>query len=232
MEKPYITAIVPAAGSASRMGGLDKQFEELDGVPVLARTLAALAGSDWIDEIVVVTRRENVMLVFDLIHAYAIGKIHSVVAGGDTRQQSVQKGLEAVHEQTRYVVIHDGARPLISGQVIADTVLDAMHYGAAAAAVPVKDTIKLAKERLVERTPPRDCLFAVQTPQVFELEAYREAVCMAKDAGKDFTDDCQLMEFAGKPVYLSKGDDRNLKITTPLDLMIARFLLMHGEVME
>lgn len=224
LEKPYISAVIPAAGMAARMGGVDKQFEDLGGVPVLAVTMCALAASDWIDELVVVTRSENIPLVLELVRAYAVGKVRSVVAGGDTRQESVQKGIEAVSPEARYVAIHDGARPLVSGQVIADTILDAIRYGAAAAAIPVNDTIKVAEGRRIVSTPDRSALFAVQTPQVFALEPYRQAAQAAREAGKDFTDDCQLMEFFGKPVYLSNGDGRNLKITTPLDLTVARAL--------
>lgn len=224
LDKPYVSTVIPAAGSASRMGGIDKQFEDLGGIPVLAMTLRALASSDWIDELVVVTRSGNIPLVLELVRAFAVDKIRSVVAGGDTRQMSVQKGLEAVSPEARYVAIHDGARPLVSGQVIADTVLDAVRFGAAAAAVPVNDTIKVAQDRRIVSTPDRSTLYAVQTPQVFELEAYRAAALSAQEAGMDFTDDCQMMEFCGKPVYLSKGEGRNLKITTPTDLAVARVL--------
>lgn len=224
LEKPYVSAIIPAAGSAARMG-VDKQFEDLGGIPVLAMSMLALASSDWIDELVVVTRGESIPLVLELARAFAVDKVRSVVAGGCTRQESVRKGLEAVSPAAGYVAVHDGARPLVSGQVIADTVLDAIRFGAAAAAIPVTDTIKVARDRRILSTPDRSTLYAVQTPQVFLLEDYRAAFQAAQEAGKDFTDDCQLMEFFGKPVYLSNGDSRNIKITTPTDLMIARALV-------
>lgn len=225
MEKPYVSAVIAAAGSATRMGGLDKQFEEIGGAPVLVWSMMAFMQSDWIDEIVVVTRTENIPLVLDLIHAYGLGKIRSVLAGGDTRQASVQKGISAISGQAAYVAIHDGARPMVSSQTIADAVLNAIYYGAAAAAVPVTDTIKVADEkRMVVSTPERGSLYAMQTPQVFSLPLYREAAEAALAAGRDFTDDCQMLEYFGKPVYLSKGEYANLKITTPLDLLTARAL--------
>ena len=224
LEKPYVAAIIPAAGSASRMGGIDKQFESLGNIPVLAMTMLAFSYSDWMDELVVVTRGKDIPLVLEMTRGFAVKKVRSVVAGGDTRQESVQKGIEAVSSKTQYVAIHDGARPLVSSQVIADTILDAVRYGAAAAAVPVTDTIKIAKDRKIESTLDRSTLYAVQTPQVFELESYLAAVQAANEAGRDFTDDCQLMEFYGKPVYLSAGDYKNIKITTPTDLVIARVL--------
>lgn len=222
LQKPYVAAIIPAAGSATRMGNLDKQFEEVGGVPVLARSMAMLSQSDWVDELVVVVKAQTIPLVLELIRAFAIGKVKSVVAGGETRQQSVQKGIAAVSPQTAYVAIHDGARPMVTSQVIADTILDAFRVGAAAAAVPVVDTIKVADEkRNIAATPDRSRLFAVQTPQVFLLEAYREAAGLALEKGVDYTDDCQMFEAAGRTVYLSQGAYSNLKITTPIDLIVA-----------
>lgn len=155
-EKPFVSAVIPAAGSASRMNGLDKQFEEVCGVPVLVRSMQALSQSDWIDELVVVARSDDIPDVLALVNGYGIGKVRSVVAGGQTRQQSVMQGLEAVSGEADYLAVHDGARPLVSQQVIADAVLSAIRYGAAAAAVPVVDTIKVADaDRMICATPDR-----------------------------------------------------------------------------
>ena len=224
-EKPFVSAVIPAAGSASRMNGLDKQFEEVCGVPVLVRSMQALSQSDWIDELVVVARSDDIPDVLALVNGYGIGKVRSVVAGGQTRQQSVMQGLEAVSGEADYLAVHDGARPLVSQQVIADAVLSAIRYGAAAAAVPVVDTIKVADaDRMICATPDRQTLYAVQTPQVFRLGRYREAAQSAREAGQDFTDDCQMLEKIGQKVYLSRGEYTNLKITTPVDLLIAQAL--------
>ncbi len=224
-EKPFVSAVIPAAGSASRMNGLDKQFEEVCGVPVLVRSMQALSQSDWIDELVVVARSDDIPDVLALVNGYGIGKVRSVVAGGQTRQQSVMQGLEAVSGEADYLAVHDGARPLVSQQVIADAVLSAIRYGAAAAAVPVVDTIKVADaDRMICATPDRQTLYAVQTPQVFRLGRYREAAQSAREADQDFTDDCQMLEAIGQKVYLSRGEYTNLKITTPVDLLIAQAL--------
>ena len=144
VKRPYVAAVVVAAGTSSRMQGLDKQLEEVGGIPVIVRTLLALSDSDWIDEIVLVTRRGTIPDMLALARAWGVPKIRSVIAGGQTRQQSVQLGVEAVGPQVRYVAVHDGARPFVCGQVIADAVFDAIRYGAAAPAVPVSDTIKVA----------------------------------------------------------------------------------------
>ena len=230
IKKPYIAAIIAAAGSAARMNGLDKQFEEIDGVPVLVRSMLALSDSDWIDELVIVVRQRDIPDLYALIRAYAVPKVRSVVVGGETRQQSVRNGAAAVSEETQYIAVHDGARPFVTQQVIADTVLDGVRYGAAAAAVPVVDTIKLADaDGKIISTPDRDHLFAVQTPQVFEIGSYREASEEAQKVGKDYTDDCQMLEAIGKPVYLSRGDSSNLKITTPADLIFAQAIAVELE---
>ncbi|MEM1483985.1 2-C-methyl-D-erythritol 4-phosphate cytidylyltransferase [Oscillospiraceae bacterium PP1C4] len=229
-KKPYISAIIPAAGSATRMNGLDKQFEEVAGIPVIVHTMQAISCSDWIDEMVVVARQEDIPDLLALIRAYAIAKVRSVVTGGTTRQRSVERGLAAVSQQTAYIAIHDGARPLVSQQVIAETVIDAIRYGAAAAAVPVVDTIKIAEaDRMIAKTPDRSKLFAVQTPQVFDVIRYREAMQVAAAQKQDFTDDCQMLEAIGQPVYLSQGDYANLKITTPVDLLLAQAIAQYME---
>lgn len=128
------------------------------------------------------------------------------------------------------MAVHDGARPLVNQQVIADAVIDAVRYGAAAAAVPVTDTVKVADEnRRILSTPDRSTLFAVQTPQVFELERYRLAARRAEETGMDYTDDCQMLEAAGYPVYLARGDYDNIKITTPVDLVVATAMVEAAE---
>lgn len=230
IKKPYIAAIIAAAGSATRMNGLDKQFEEIDEVPVLVRSMLALSDSDWIDELVIVVRQRDIPDVYALIKAYAVPKVRSVVIGGETRQQSVRNGVAAVSDRTQYIAVHDGARPFVTQQVIADTVLDGVRCGAAAAAVPVVDTIKLADaDGKIISTPDRKHLFAVQTPQVFEICSYREASEEAQKNQKDYTDDCQMLEAVGKPVYLSRGDSANLKITTPADLIFAQAIAIEQE---
>lgn len=229
-HKPYVAAIIAAAGSATRMNGLDKQFEEIGGVPVIVHSMLALSDSDWIDEMIVVVKQQDIADLFDLIRAYGIPKVRSVVAGGNTRQESVWIGVEAVSEKAQYIAVHDGARPFVSQQVIADAVLDGIHYGAATASVPVVDTIKMVDENgKITSTPDRSRMFAIQTPQVFQIEHYRQAAEAAQKDGRDYTDDCQMLEAIGLPVYLSRGDYANIKITTPADLIAAQAMAQEEE---
>ncbi len=219
----YCGAVIVAAGTASRMGGIDKMFAELDGEPVLARTLYTFTCSDVIREIVVVTREDLVEQVRELCRGY--GKVRTVVAGGASRQESVEKGLAALGAEVELVAVHDGARPLVSVEVIDRTVRAAHSYGAAAPAVPVKDTIKVMESGLAVSTPDRSKLRAVQTPQVFDKDLLAGALLKAKREKAVVTDDCSAVERLGIKVKLVEGDERNLKITTPMDLYVAQFLL-------
>ncbi len=213
-------AVVVAAGNSTRMGsGRSKILEELGGEPVIARSLKALSACPQVREIVVVCREEDRAAV--TAAAQAAGVTAGVVLGGAERQDSVRRGVEALPPETEYILIHDGARPLVTPEVIERVCEDALEYGAATAAVPSKDTCKLG-DGFVEATPPREKLFAVQTPQAFKKDLYLYALSRAEDAGKSYTDDCQLIEAVGGKVRLTKGDYRNIKITTPEDLLTAR----------
>ena len=206
------SAVIVAAGSAQRMQGIDKLLAPLDGVPVLRRTVEALASAPEITELIVVTRADRLEAVQALCEG--LSKPVSVVPGGKTRAESVLCGLSAA--AMPYAAIHDGARPLVT-QAIAT----AVSCGAAAPAVPVHDTIKRAESGLVLETPDRSTLFAIQTPQVFRTEEIRSVLRWAIAQGLPLTDDCSAMEAAGRQVRLTPGDVENLKITTPVDLRIA-----------
>ena len=219
----YCGAVIVAAGNASRMGGIDKMFADLNGKPVLEHTILAFAKSDVIREIVVVTRLDLVEQVKELCRN--IGKVRTVVAGGETRQASVSNGLAALGEEVELVAVQDGARPLVSWEVIDRTVRAAHSYGAAAPAVPVKDTIKVMQSGLAVSTPDRSKLRAVQTPQVFDKDLLAGALLKAEKDKASVTDDCSAVERLGIKVKLVEGDERNLKITTPIDLHVARLLL-------
>ncbi len=216
-------AVIVAAGTASRMGGIDKMFADLDGEPVLARTIRTFVYSDVIREIVVVTRPDLLEQVRELCRNF--GKVRSVVAGGDTRQASVSNGLAALSDEVELVAVQDGARPLVSLEVIDRTVRAAHSYGAAAPAVPVKDTIKVAESGLAVSTPDRSKLRAVQTPQVFDKDLLAGALLKADREKAVVTDDCSAVERLGIKVKLVEGDEKNLKITTPIDLYVAKLLL-------
>lgn len=216
-------AVIVAAGSASRMGGIDKVMAPLGGTPMVARTAAAFQNCDAISEIVIVTRPDLIRPISVL--CAGMDKVRAVVAGGSSRQESVWLGLNALSEGIQLAAIHDGARPLVSNLVIDRTVRAANSYGAAAPAVPVKDTIKVVKGGLVEKTPERATLQAVQTPQVLDFDLLRGALKQAEEEKAAVTDDCSAVERLGMKVKIVEGDERNLKVTTPMDLKIAEMLL-------
>ncbi|QUO38086.1 2-C-methyl-D-erythritol 4-phosphate cytidylyltransferase [Dysosmobacter sp. Marseille-Q4140] len=228
-RRPRCAALVAAAGSASRMGGVDKQLTELDGVPVLVRTLLALENARRVDTIVVAAREDQLVEISRLCREYGITKCAKVVRGGENRVHSVLlAALEA--GDAELLAVQDGARPLTTPQLIDEVIALAERCGAAAPAVPVKDTVKQVRsDGAVERTLDRSALRAVQTPQVFQADLLKAALQSALESGAAVTDDCGAVERLGKTVYLAEGDETNLKITTPADLILAEALLRARE---
>ena len=218
-------AVIVAAGSARRMQGIDKIMAPIGGIPMLLRTVQAMAASERINEIVIVTRADLIKRVKALCSAEK--KVCAVTAGGESRAESVLCGLRQVHSEL--VAIHDGARPLVTPQVIDSAVCAAETYGAAAPAIAVHDTIKVAVDGIVKETPDRRTLFAVQTPQVFFLEHIQTALAEALSCGIALTDDCSAAEAAGMEVYLTQGSEENRKITVPTDLILAEAILKGRE---
>lgn len=216
-------AVIVAAGNASRMGGIDKVMAPVGGEPMIVRTVRAFQNCDAIREIVIVTRQDLVVPVMDLCHPF--DKVQTVMVGGSSRQESVEIGLGALSKAVKLVAVQDGARPLITWQVIDRTVRAANTYGAAAPAIPVKDTIKVARGGMVESTPDRSTLWAVQTPQVFDVDLLKVALSKARKDNAEVTDDCSAVERLNMTVKLVEGDERNIKVTTPMDLQIAQLLL-------
>ena len=216
-------AVIVAAGSASRMGGIDKVMAPLDGEPMIARTVRAFQECDAVSEIVIVTREDLILPITGLCKACS--KVTAVVAGGKSRQESVSKGLAALSKEVKLAAIHDGARPLITWQLIDCCIRAANTYGAAAPAIPVKDTIKTVEGGIVLNTPDRSKLRAVQTPQVFDVDLLKGALQKAQQDGAEVTDDCSAVERLGMKIKIVEGDERNLKVTTPMDLKIAQMLL-------
>lgn len=216
-------AVIVAAGTASRMGGIDKVMAPLGGEPMIARTVRAFQNCDAISEIVIVTREDLILPMTALTRE--MPKVKAVVVGGKSRQESVSLGLNALSNNVKLAAIQDGARPLITWEVIDRTVRAANTYGAAAPAIPVKDTIKVVEGRIVKSTPDRSTLFAVQTPQVFDFDLLRAALKKAEAEGAAVTDDCSAVELMGMSVKIVEGDERNIKVTTPMDLKIAELLL-------
>ncbi len=223
----YCGAVIVAAGTASRMGGIDKVMAILRGEPMIVHTVRAFQNCDAIREIVIVTREDLLRPIMTLCRQF--DKVRAVVAGGDSRPESVSNGLNALSERVKLAAIQDGARPLITWQVIDRVVRAANTYGAAAPAVPVKDTVKVVKGGVVAATPDRSKLQAVQTPQVFDLDLLRSALKKAREDGAEITDDCSAVERLGMSVKIVEGDERNIKVTTPIDLKIAETLMEETE---
>ena len=223
LKLKYCGAVIVAAGSASRMGGIDKVMATLGGEPMILRTVRTFQQCDAIREIVIVTRQDLLVTIMGLCDGF--DKVKAVVVGGSNRQESVWAGLNALSDKVKLAAVHDGARPLVTWEVIDRTVRAANTYGAAAPAIPVKDTIKVVKGGVVTATPDRSKLRAVQTPQVFDFDLLRGALQKAAADGAEVTDDCSAVERMEMSVKIVEGDERNLKVTTPMDLKIAQMLL-------
>ena len=219
----YCGAVIVAAGNASRMGGIDKVMAELGGEPMIVRTVRAFQESEVIREIVIVTRPDLIDKIKTLCADF--DKVKAVVSGGADRAESVNNGLDALSCKVRLAAIHDGARPLVTQAVIDRTVRTAHRYAAAAPGVPVKDTVKIVRGGVVKETPDRSTLQAIQTPQVFDFDLLKGALKKAKDDKAAITDDCSAVERLGMGVRIVEGDERNIKVTTPMDLKIAALLL-------
>lgn len=229
-RRPRCAALVAAAGSSSRMGGVNKLMEPLDGVPVLARTLAALQLAQQVDEIVVAAREDDLVEISQLCHTYGITKCTKVVRGGESRAHSVLLAALEASADTELLAVQDGARPLVTPELIDRVISSAARCGAAAPAIPVKDTVKSVRDGgAVERTLDRGSLRAVQTPQVFEASLLKAALQSAVEKKIPVTDDCSAVEQLGKVVFLVAGEEENLKITTPMDLILAEAILQARE---
>ena len=229
-SRPQCTALVAAAGASSRMGGINKLLEPLDGVPVLARTLTALQLARQVDEIIVACREPDLLPVSDLCHTYGISKCSKVIRGGETRVHSVLLAALEADPASQLLAVQDGARPLVTPALIDRVISAAARCGAAAPAVPLKDTIKVVRVGgAVEKTLDRTMLRAVQTPQVFDASLLKAALQSALEQQLPITDDCSAVERLGKVVFLVEGEEENLKITTPTDLLLAEAILQNRE---
>lgn len=218
-------ALVLAAGNSSRMGGIQKIFADLCGVPVIIRTLQAFEESPLIGSIILTARSEDIFALQALTHRFGITKLRDIVCGGESRQESAAKGIAMADRSVNKVLIHDGARPLVTQRMIADTVKALDHAPGVCCAVPVKDTVKrLNTDQTVAETPDRSALVLAQTPQGVLKGDYLDAVAKADNLSR-FTDDVSLLEAAGKTVLTVPGDPKNIKITTPEDLLLAEMFL-------
>lgn len=228
-QKPdaICSVVIVAAGSSSRMGQ-DKIMAELGDMPVILHSVLAFEAIPAVREIVLVTREELVPEIGRLCREYGASKVKAVIRGGATRTESARLGTLEADRDAQLIAIHDGARPFVTAEVISTVIQRAAETGAAAPAIPVKDTIKLAQKGLVEQTLDRSRLFAIQTPQVFEASLIRAALQKALDDGAEVTDDCSAVERLGMKVSLTEGDERNIKLTTPVDLLWGECLVNGG----
>lgn len=224
-KRPFCSAVVVAAGQSQRMGGENKLFLDLCGIPVIAHTLMAIQSSEYIDEIVIVTREENIVKMADLCATYKIGKATKIVCGGAERIDSVLIGAVESSPEAELMAVHDGARPLVTSEVIADAVRNATRFGSAVPAIPVYDTLKKVKNGMIVKTIDRSEVFAVQTPQVFQIDVLKAALQNAKKKKLVVTDDSMAAEAMGIAVKISRGSAENIKITTPNDLAVAEAII-------
>lgn len=229
-----VNAVIVAAGEGKRMGGgTSKPFLSVGGQPLIVRTLARFVESRTVQKIIVVAAQEEIARCENLVrsHPRLSGKEYLFQPGGARRQDSVSQGLMRLDADCEVVVIHDGARPLVSPSLIDRCVEAAWKDGAVVVGIPVRDTIKIvSSDRHIQETPARDSLWEIQTPQVFRAEIIREAYSRAVREGTEATDDAMLVERLGRRVTLLEGDRTNIKITVPEDLVFVEVLLREGRV--
>lgn len=221
-----VGAIIVAAGASRRMQGVDKVFTEVGGQPLLVRVLAVFQSCSAVDEVVLVLARKNVERGRRLVRERSYSKVTAVCHGGPRRQDSVREGLRRLMN-CDWILIHDGARPCVTADLIERGLLAAQQTGAAIAAVPVKDTVKIVTRRgFIQQTPERQSLWIAQTPQVFRRDLISEAY---READDKVTDDAALVERLGHKVEVYMGSYQNIKVTTPEDLAIAEVLLRNSD---
>lgn len=223
----YVTAVIVAAGGSVRMGIEDsKQFIPLLSRPAIEYTLKAFQSCYLVNDIIIVCREQDTERIQSIVDENAFKKVKKLVIGGASRAESVRNGVTNADDKTNYFAIHDGARPLITIEEIERVVEAAFETGAATLGTSVTDTIKIVDGfNIIESTPLRSQLRAVQTPQVFEKELYRFALENAGDNAINYTDDCSLIEHMGGEIKVVKGSNENIKLTTPLDVIIAESIL-------
>lgn len=224
-EPPLCSAVIVAAGSSNRMGH-DKIMGALGGIPVLVRTLRAFQESEYVDEIVLVTRLEMLEHGAMLCDKYGISKVSKVICGGKTRTESALAGVSEVRRGAKLIAIHDGARPLVSGQLIRRVVYAARDHYSAVPVIRCTDTMKLVDSQgFICASVDRDDFVRIQTPQVFEASFIKGALTKAVKDGVALTDDCSAMDIMGIRTVTVEGEESNIKLTTPDDLLAAEAII-------
>jgi 2-C-methyl-D-erythritol 4-phosphate cytidylyltransferase len=232
-----IAAIIPAAGLGTRMGAeMPKQFLELDGMPVIIYTLRRLAACSAITDFFIATRADDVVGLQDKVAKAALGRPARVVHGGDTRQQSVANALAQVDPSTEIVLVHDAVRPFVTPEQIDRVIAEAKARGAAILGIPAIDTVKEVKRAtlpedmaLITATIPRERIVLAQTPQAFSYPLLRDAIRKAQEDGVTASDEAAAVERFGHDVFVVLGSERNIKITRPSDMDLARFYLAQNQ---
>lgn len=228
------SALIPASGLGRRLNSppqAGKAFAVIGGEPLISHALRAFQDCPQVDEIVLVVRRDEIASARELVESRGFSKVKSITPGGEVRQDSVRNGLAEVSPDSEIIAIHDGARPLVTQEIIASTIEAADTDGAAIAAVPVIDTIKSSLDGVfVTSTLDRQTLYAVQTPQTFQRSIITEAYGRAYADCYYGTDDASLVERLGIPVRIVRGSYENIKVTTPTDLRIAESLLRQSAI--
>lgn len=221
----FVSVIIAAAGMSNRMGSkINKQFIVIDNKPILAHTIEKFEACKYVDEIIVVSKEQEVEYCRkEIIRKYGYRKVTNIIKGGKERQDSIYNGIMALNERTDIVLTHDGARPFVRMESIVNGIKGALDYGSCVIGVPLKDTIKVIEEdNQVHHTPNRALLWAAQTPQCFQIDLLKEGYEYAISEGILGTDDSSLVEKKGYPVKMIMGNYDNIKITTPEDLVVAQ----------
>lgn len=220
-----IPVIVVAAGASTRMNGINKQFMNLLGVPVIARTLMTFEMCEYISKIIVVTAKDSILDMQQLCQKYSINKLTDIAEGGANRHQSVKNGIAMLDDTDKKVLIHDGARPFVSVDVIGEVVNSLNNFDCALCVCKINDTVKMLDQNgLVKSTVDRSMLYSAQTPQGVDVKKYTDACIKTSDV-ENFTDDASVMEAAGYSVKAIIGSNKNIKITTPDDIAIAEAII-------
>ena len=217
-----VSVIIVAAGSSSRMGGVNKQLEKIGETPVFVMSALKFEHSEKVGEIIVAAPEKDAALYEKLARNFGVSKLSAVIAGGKTRFGSVRNALDSVSPETEFIAIHDGARPLIETEEIERVFADAEKYGAAIAAIPATDTVKSVGDGgFIEETIPRGKLYYAQTPQVFRKKLYLSCLEKIGSQAENLTDDSSILEMCGEYVRITEIKCSNFKITRPDDLIAA-----------
>ena len=229
-KNPYTSAVIVAAGSATRMEGMQKIMLPINKKPLIVYTLMAFEESNTVDEIIVITRKELIDEIKQECIKNKINKLTKIAEGGETRQESVYKGFRLTDSKSKFICIHDGARPLITANEIDTVNNSAYEYSAVCSGTKVINTIKVTDDNgYIVDTPNRSCLFSASTPQVFSTEIYQKAHDFCINNHKNFTDDAGMAEAAGFMVKAVECSYKNIKVTTPEDIFFVRANLKNTE---